>query len=165
MKTLIKYLTESSKKSISKSNYESFLKEKGMDEELRKWYKDEFSTDNLGDELPSDTFAVVLAALFNNPEEFEENYCADDSIVRERVFQKLADLFWGGALVLASSDIFGEEDPMNYALLDFGMRSFATAVEFMIEYYGLEMEDKAQEIINALLEYTIEEYTLAEDYE
>jgi len=40
--------------------------------------------------------------------------------------------------------IFGEEDPMNYALLDFGMRSFATVVGFMIGYYGLEVEDEAQ---------------------
>ena len=35
---------------------------------------------------------MVLAALFNNPEEFEENYCAQDSVVRERIFHKLSEL-------------------------------------------------------------------------
>ena len=90
MKTLVRYIHES--QGISKSNYSKFLKNKGMDEELRDWYKKEYKDDDIEDELPSDTFAVVLAGFFNNPEEFEENYCANDSIVRERIFQKLADL-------------------------------------------------------------------------
>ena len=90
MKTLTQFIVE--KKSSSKFPYEKYLKKEGMEQELRDWYKKEYKDDDLGNELPSDTLAMVLAALFNNPEEFEENYCADDSVVRERIFNKLADL-------------------------------------------------------------------------
>ena len=78
-------------------------------------------------------------------------------------FQKLSDLFWGGGLVLSSSDIFYEGEPMNYALLDYGMRCYVTALEFMIEYYGLEIEDEARRTIDDLLDDTIEDYTMETD--
>ena len=90
MKTLIQFINEAN--SSSKFPYEKYLKKEGMEQELREWYQKEFKDDELGEELPSDTLAMVLAALFNNPEEFEENYCAQDSVVRERIFHKLSEL-------------------------------------------------------------------------
>ena len=90
MKTLIQFINEAN--SSSKFPYEKYLKKEGMEQELREWYQKEFKDDELGEELPSDTFAMILAALFNNPEEFEKNYCAQDSVVRERIFHKLSEL-------------------------------------------------------------------------
>jgi hypothetical protein len=90
MKNLSQYLTES--KTITKSNYQDFIKNDGMDQELREWYKKEYKTDPLGDELPTITFAEVLAQFFNELDKFEEECCADDSIVRERIFKKLTEL-------------------------------------------------------------------------
>jgi hypothetical protein len=90
MKNITQYLTES--KTISKTNYQEFIKNDGMDQELREWYKKEYKTDSLGNELPTMTFAEVLAQFFNDLDKFEEETCADDSIVRERIFKKLTEL-------------------------------------------------------------------------
>lgn len=90
MKTLIQYLTE--KKSINKDNYIDFLKNDGINNDLKEWYTKEYKTDTVGKDLPSITFGEVLATFFNDTEKFEEECCADDSIVRERIFKKLSQI-------------------------------------------------------------------------
>lgn len=75
-------------------------------------------------------------------------------------FQKLSDLYFGGAQVLASSDIFDEGAPMNYALLDYGMTSYLTALEFMREYYGIELPEDDVEQITIIFGRAYDTYTL-----
>lgn len=90
MKNLSQYLSES--KTLVKSNYTDFIDNDGMGDNLKDWYKKTYKTDKLGDELPSITFAEVLAMFFNDLEKFEEECTCEDSIVRERIFQKLSEL-------------------------------------------------------------------------
>lgn len=90
MKQLSDYLTESISK-INKNNYEKFLKNDGMDQTLREWYKEK-SPWMETDDIPNDTFAVILASLFNNPKEFSKNYCWADITETEYLLIKLAKL-------------------------------------------------------------------------
>jgi len=90
MKNLVNYLLES--KTINKTNYTQFVKNKGMGDSLQDWYKKEYKTDDLGDKIPNISFAEALAMFFNEPEQFDDECTVNDSIVRERIFQKFSEL-------------------------------------------------------------------------
>ena len=77
-------------------------------------------------------------------------------------FQKLTDLYFGSAQILASSDIFGEEDPMNYALIEYGMKSYLIAAGLMSDYFGLEIAESDMKQIKDIIDQIYEEYTLEE---
>ena len=59
--------------------------------EIQQWYLDTYSDDELGWEIdPYATFEDLLDALDDGKDIY--NMCADDSVVRERVFEKLAEI-------------------------------------------------------------------------
>ena len=78
--------------SITKNNYENFIQNENMGLNLQEWYKKEFKTDKISDDIPSITFAEALSMFFNDIKKFEEEVCANDSLVRERIFNKFAKL-------------------------------------------------------------------------
>lgn len=62
-----------------------------MKENVKRWYLSAYATDEMGNELRDVSFADVFDAL-NNYKSVYKLLGVDDSLIRERVFQKLADL-------------------------------------------------------------------------
>jgi len=79
-------------KEITKENYMKFIQNDSMGLNLKDWYKKEYNTDKLGDDIPSITFGEALSILFDDVKRFEVEVCADDSLIRERIFNKFAKL-------------------------------------------------------------------------
>ena len=59
---------------------------------IKEWYLKEYSTDNLGEEIKDDiTFYDIFYAL-DNYKDIYEVIGVGDSIIRERIFGKLAEI-------------------------------------------------------------------------
>ena len=68
------------------------MEEKCKQLKIKDWYKEEYPTDKLGDDIKKDiTFYDIFDAL-DNYQDIYETMGVDDSIIRERVFAKLAEL-------------------------------------------------------------------------
>lgn len=61
-----------------------------MDENIRVWYVENFPTDDLGEELKDATFKDFLKAVATN--KVYETMGVADSLVRERLFERLSNL-------------------------------------------------------------------------
>ena len=61
-----------------------------MEENIRLWYRKNFPTDDLGEELADASFKDLLAAVAGN--KVYETMGVGDSLVRERLFDKLSQL-------------------------------------------------------------------------
>jgi hypothetical protein len=59
---------------------------------IREYYLEAFPTDDLGNEINTDATFEGLHNVLNNYEDVYEYIGVGDSIVRERVFEKLADI-------------------------------------------------------------------------
>ena len=60
---------------------------------IKKWYEKEYPTDELGSELNPTISFNKLYNLVYTQQEFYKNLNVFDSLVRERIFSKLADLW------------------------------------------------------------------------
>lgn len=61
-------------------------------EKVKTWYMEQYNTDELGQEIKEDiTFYDIFYALDRHKDVYEV-LGVDDSIVRERVFEKLAEI-------------------------------------------------------------------------
>lgn len=68
------------------------MEENKLNLKVQKWYKGEYPTDNLGDRIKEDiTFYDIFYALDNYKDIYGVIGTAD-SLVRERIFNKLAEL-------------------------------------------------------------------------
>lgn len=68
------------------------MEEKCKQLKIKDWYKGEYPTDKLGDDIKENiTFYDIFDAL-DNYQDIYEIMGVDDSIIRERVFEKLAEL-------------------------------------------------------------------------
>lgn len=92
MKRLSEYIIEQGNVSVTKQNYGEFLKNKGMDQTLREWYKEKEPWSNSLNSIPNEKFAVILADLFNNPKEFAKKYCWDDITEAGYIIEHIAKL-------------------------------------------------------------------------
>lgn len=79
-------------KEITKENYMKFIQNDNMGLNLKDWYKKEYKTDKLGDDIPSITFGEALSIFFDDAIKFEDEVCVGDSLVRERIFNKFAKM-------------------------------------------------------------------------
>jgi len=64
-----------------------------MNENIKKWYLTEYPTDEAGEDINDDvTFADVVSALDKHKDVYDVLGDYADSIIRERVFEKLAEI-------------------------------------------------------------------------
>ena len=99
-------------------NVADFTPEDGKDVDTQKandlvkdWYKSEYPSDELGDEInPSITFNDVFEAL-DNYKDIYKLLGVGDSIVRERVFDELADIMGVDYDYIFDQWLLGEDDP------------------------------------------------------
>ena len=64
-----------------------------MNSSIKNWYVEKYPTDDLGQEIPENlTFYDVYEALEFRQSVYALLGGADDSIIRERIFEKLAEL-------------------------------------------------------------------------
>ena len=60
---------------------------------IKEWYMDKYPQDELGVELNENTtFVGLLNALHNNTKDVYDYIGVGDSIIRERVFERLAEI-------------------------------------------------------------------------
>ena len=60
---------------------------------IKRWYRREFPDDIVGCDLNKEATFVGLAACIDHGEDIYEYLGVTDSVVRERLFEKLAELF------------------------------------------------------------------------
>ena len=59
---------------------------------VKEWYKGEYPTDNLGDRIKEDTTFYDIFYALDNYKDIYDIIGVTDSLVRERIFEKLAEL-------------------------------------------------------------------------
>lgn len=59
---------------------------------VKEWYKGEYPTDNLGDRIKEDTTFYDIFYALDNYKDIYDIIGVTDSLVRERIFEKLATL-------------------------------------------------------------------------
>ena len=83
---------------INKNNYEKFLNNANLQDNVQEWYHKEYDTDELWEYIDKDiTFADAIERLFtitnlnDDFDRYDKEVLAGDSIVRERIFSELSE--------------------------------------------------------------------------
>lgn len=63
-----------------------------MDNSVRGWYVEAYPTDDLGKEIYEDTTFEDVLDMLNDGGDVYDTLGVADSIIRERIFEKLSDL-------------------------------------------------------------------------
>lgn len=81
-----------------------------IDQKVGEWYAAEYPTDELGPEIKDITFRGLVESM-NRGEDVYETLGVEDSIVRERVFDKTAKLLQADYDVIYHKWLYGKETP------------------------------------------------------
>ena len=73
--------------------YQNEREVKGMNENVKKWYMEEYPTDELGIEINELLTFENVADRMKNGEDIYDILNVEDSIVRERVFEQLSKVY------------------------------------------------------------------------
>ena len=68
------------------------MEEKCKQLKIKDWYKGEYPTDNLGDRIKEDTTFYDIFYALDNYKDIYDIIGVTDSLARERIFEKLAEL-------------------------------------------------------------------------